>query len=53
MLKSLFLLLLLLVLSVMLNKTVNFLKSLFFGCILGDEYVLVLRRDIKKKFLEV
>lgn len=47
MLKSLFPILLL-VLSVMLNKTANFFRSLFFGCILGHEYVALLRRDAKR-----
>lgn len=38
---------LLLVLSELLNKTVNFFRHLFLSCILGLEYVPVLKRDLK------
>lgn len=43
---------LLLVLSVMLNKIVNFFRSLFLSCILGHEYIPVPRRDVKRNALK-
>lgn len=39
-------------LSAMLSKTVNLFRSLFLGYILGLEFILVLRRDIKRSSLK-